>query len=334
MKTNLTIILLLKERKEYTLRFIEFFLENNFNYNLFIADGSKKKIESFILKKIKKYPNIIYKKFPEDKNYNLFFKKRITSLKMIKTKYVLFASNDDFLIYGTINKCLKILQNNKNLNGAGGSIYSFSLSKNKKFITNIRPLYFNLNFNQKDLKERVNFYFQNTSSTMHYLMNRKNLIKSLVTSFKNFSNNIEINDLSSDLNNIINGKIKIIKSPILFHQSTPSSEASKRPGIILKNLKDEKFYSDVLKLIDIIYKKTKINKQKLFIKYYNTEIIPFMKNLSFKSEISLREMVSALNVKIKRRIMPKTSSNKKLRYNNNQIKNIEKLINNFLNSFN
>ena len=38
----------------------------------------------------------------EDLNYIVFYKKIISTLKIIKTKYVLFASNDDFLIYKRI----------------------------------------------------------------------------------------------------------------------------------------------------------------------------------------------------------------------------------------
>ena len=41
--SDLTKILLLKDRQEYNYRFLSHFLENNYNFNLFISDGSKKK---------------------------------------------------------------------------------------------------------------------------------------------------------------------------------------------------------------------------------------------------------------------------------------------------
>ena len=59
MKPELTIILLLKERQSYTSRFIEYFLKNNLGYNLFISDGSKRKLEPKILNKIKKIPRLL-----------------------------------------------------------------------------------------------------------------------------------------------------------------------------------------------------------------------------------------------------------------------------------
>ena len=39
--TDLTIILLLKDRQEYNYRFISHFLENSLDLNLFISDGSQ-----------------------------------------------------------------------------------------------------------------------------------------------------------------------------------------------------------------------------------------------------------------------------------------------------
>ena len=86
MKKDLTIILLLKERRNFTLRFIEYYLKNNLGYNLFISDGSKKKLDKKTLTKIGENPLITYKKFKEDLNYIVFYKKIISTLKIIKTK--------------------------------------------------------------------------------------------------------------------------------------------------------------------------------------------------------------------------------------------------------
>ena len=62
--SDLTIILLLKDRQEYNYRFLSHFLENNYNFNLFISDGVKKKIKNIskIIKRIIryfKYPDIL-----------------------------------------------------------------------------------------------------------------------------------------------------------------------------------------------------------------------------------------------------------------------------------
>ena len=103
MKTNLTIILFLKERKDFNKRFIDYFLEHNLGFNLLISDGSKK-TDKNLLNRIKKNNLIKYVKFPEDKSYEIFYKKIFKTLKLVKTKYVFFTSNDDFIIYPTLKK--------------------------------------------------------------------------------------------------------------------------------------------------------------------------------------------------------------------------------------
>ena len=74
-KNSLTIILLIKERLDCTELFLKHFCAVNPNIDLFISDGSKHKFDNKILKKIKNYKNITYKKFPEDKNINIFITK-------------------------------------------------------------------------------------------------------------------------------------------------------------------------------------------------------------------------------------------------------------------
>ncbi len=333
MKSDLTIILLLKERQEYTERFLKYFEKNNKNFKLFIADGSKLNLGSKILKNIKKNPFITYKKFKEDKNYKIYYQKKLSSLKIVKSKYVLFTSNDDFLIYPTLNKCTKILKENKNLNGAGGTIYSFSLAKNNLNINKIAPLYSNYNYMQKSIKERINFYLENFRYTDNYILNRKNLISSYEIASKNFENNIELKDNLTDLLNIINGKIKIIKSPILFHQSTPQSDAANRPSVFLKHLKERNFPKDLIKLIKIISSKSGVEEMYLFEKYYNSEFIPIVKNLSLKREASLKEIFSTMNKKISRKIFLKEKKEKKYKYSNEVCK-IRDSINDFLKNSN
>ena len=80
---------------------------------------------------------------------------------MIKTKYIIMVSNDDFVIYPTIKKCMKILKENKNLNGAGGSIFSFKMDKNKynvQFINSVSLLYPSQSFMHSQTIKRVKFF--------------------------------------------------------------------------------------------------------------------------------------------------------------------------------
>lgn len=334
MNSNLTIILLLKERQSFTSRFINYYLKNNLGYNLFISDGSKNKLSPKILNKIQNYSQITYKKFREDKNYGIFYRKILSTLQLIKTKFVCFASNDDFLIYPTLHKCMNILERDKKLNGAGGTIYNFSIKKNfenKLYLSNIAPLYLKNDFNQLNKIIRIKYFLKNFKSTMHYIMNRKNLIKSYKESIKYFDHNSELKDHLTDLNNIINGGIKIIDSPILFHEANPNSESSRRGNQIINNLSNKDFIEDIIKLIKIISKKIKLNDIELFKEYYNSSLFLIMKDLQFKRELSSKEIFKIVSKKIKRKIsLKKNKINENIFSKNNEVQNIINEINTFL----
>ena len=112
---NLTFLLLIKDRPQFLKRWIKFHINENDNVNIFIADGGKKSISNDDLKKIKNKKNIKYHKYKYDKDYRSFVKKVLLSLKKIKTKYVLFCSDDDFLNFKSIFKAKKTYLNSKNI---------------------------------------------------------------------------------------------------------------------------------------------------------------------------------------------------------------------------
>ena len=100
---NLTFLLLIKDRPQFLKRWIKFHINENDNVNIFIADGGKKSISNDDFKKINNKKNIKYHKYKYDKDYRSFAKKVLLSLRKIKTKYVLFCSDDDFLILMSLN---------------------------------------------------------------------------------------------------------------------------------------------------------------------------------------------------------------------------------------
>ena len=128
MENNLTILVLLKGREEYTERFVEYFIKSKLKYKLFFADGDKKPISKKILKKLKKYNiDFQYRKFEFDINYRKFISKIYRALNLIKTKYVMLFDNDDFPQKYSINKCLLKLKNSKDIIGCGGYLINFNL---------------------------------------------------------------------------------------------------------------------------------------------------------------------------------------------------------------
>lgn len=333
--TNLTIILLLKERQEYNYRFINHFLENNINYKLIISDGSREQVETNILKLIKKKQNITYIKFPEDKSYELFYKKISNSLKLVKTKYVLFASNDDFLIYKNIDKCLNFLRKNNDYIGAGGTMVSFNLikNKNKHFkLKNIKTIYDKINLDKESKMARLNTFMNNFSDLPRNSIIRKNvLVQAYKTSSIFFQNNIELKDHFTALFNIIHGKIKVFNSPLVFHQNhfnSNKSEGSQRTNIIKKNIQSKNFINDLIIFDKILTKKLGQKKNYILKLYFEKVVGKVLNQFHIKKEPSVKQMVGLTIKKIKRKLNILDSRSKE--NSNLEVLNLSNMIENFL----
>lgn len=158
---KLTFLLLIKERREFTLRFFSYLNKVKFPFKIFIADGSKKNIsnEHLDFLKLSKI-DFTYKKFPFDRNYNIFQKKIIEALKLIKSEYVMLFSDDDFPIIYSINKLLMFLEKKKTYVACGGFALNFDIL-NRAFFKNElygHPINFSkmmtANSNEKNIKKR------------------------------------------------------------------------------------------------------------------------------------------------------------------------------------
>lgn len=121
---QLTILLVLKDRFEYTLRWFEYMNDIKCPYNIFVADGS---IENDAFKLLNSKPakfsnlKIHYKRFPADMNIDLYLKKLYDSVTMIQTEFLLLADNDDFYFLDNIQYYIDTLIENKSYIAAKGA---------------------------------------------------------------------------------------------------------------------------------------------------------------------------------------------------------------------
>ena len=127
-KPKTTILVPLYERKEFSLRLLEYYNQKKICYPFFLADGSKKpQFTKGFLKKKYRFIKIKYKKFPHDKNFSFFAKKMADSIKLIKTNYIIMLTNDDFLNLRFLLKAERYLDNKKYFNFVGGLVYDFKI---------------------------------------------------------------------------------------------------------------------------------------------------------------------------------------------------------------
>jgi glycosyltransferase domain-containing protein len=132
MVNNATILLLLKDRSEFTKRWLHVHNDINFNIPVHIADGSlndcnERIISDFISRK--NNLNITYKHYGKDISLHKFYSKIVTSVKDIESQYVIFTCNDDFLIEKSIIEGAEFLNENSEYVAAAGPIYDTAISQ-------------------------------------------------------------------------------------------------------------------------------------------------------------------------------------------------------------
>ena len=126
--SKITIVIPLLNRHEFTERVLSYYNLNKVEYLFYIADGSKKKrFNQNFLKKKFPHVNIIYRRFPFDKNFRLFNKKMVKVADSIKSQYVYQIANDDFFNPNFLKKSELFLNQNKSYDFVGGKVRNFKI---------------------------------------------------------------------------------------------------------------------------------------------------------------------------------------------------------------
>jgi len=325
MTSKLTIVLFLKERKYFNKRFLDYYCERNLDFNLLISDGSKKPIDRVLLNKIKKNKLIKYFKFSEDKSYNIFYKKIYKTLKLVKTKYVFFASNDDFIVYQTLKKCVDFLKYENKFIGCGGTMLGFDMLKKNKLDYKLSNFYHLYNYIKLDHLNKVdrfeNFIKNHNDLPKNCVMKTKVLLKTYKYSSNLFNNNVDFKDDFSCLYNVSCGRIKILNRPLILHQAHLDSEANNRGNMLKPIFVNKNFINDLIIFDKIIGAKLQLKKYVVMNKYYSHVLTGLINTLDHRTEPSIKEIKNIFIKKLLRRIL-KTKV-KKANYISRNLLNLE-----------
>ena len=128
-KDLFTLVLLVKGRDNFSLRWLQYMDEINFSFPIIISDGEN---DGFIENLIKTHPfknnlNITFKQFDTNKGFKSYYEMKRDTLKDIQTKYVMICDNDDFIIPSGLNELIKFLENNDEYISASGKILNFEI---------------------------------------------------------------------------------------------------------------------------------------------------------------------------------------------------------------
>lgn len=130
MPPRLTIVLPVKGRALFTLRFLWHANKARVPYRFLIADGQiNETIANYLENSRDVFPelDIAYVRYLDDITFDRFFAKMFDALQRVRTSYAMLADNDDFLGIDGIEGALDFLDNNPDYVCARGRIVAFSV---------------------------------------------------------------------------------------------------------------------------------------------------------------------------------------------------------------
>ena len=129
MSARLTIVLPLRGRPLFTLRFLWHANAARLPYRFILADGQVLPAMAGFLEDSRKiFPNIDveYIRYPDDTDFAAYFSKMFDAMRRVQTPYAMFVDNDDFLICSGLERSLDFLEANPDYVCCGGGIAGFS----------------------------------------------------------------------------------------------------------------------------------------------------------------------------------------------------------------
>jgi len=127
---RLTIVLPLKGRHLFTLRFLWHANETRLPYRFLIADGEVHPELAKLLQDSRHtfpYLDLEYIRYPDDIDFRQYYAKMSDALQRVRTPYVKIADNDDFLAPAGLECCMSFLDENPDYACCSGGIAGFSL---------------------------------------------------------------------------------------------------------------------------------------------------------------------------------------------------------------
>jgi glycosyltransferase domain-containing protein len=134
MNARLTIVLPLRGRPLFTLRFLWHANAARLPYKFIVADGEVNPALANLLENsraIFPHLDIDYIRYPDDTDFGRFFAKLTDALQRVETPYAMVADNDDFLMLTGLERSLDFLDAHADYVCSGGGIGGFAVYSKK-----------------------------------------------------------------------------------------------------------------------------------------------------------------------------------------------------------
>ena len=270
MSKKLTIILTLKDRIDFTYRWMNYMNDIKCPYHILIADGGESKSVENGLSDYSKYPNLNYTyiRYPFDRDLSIFYKKLVDVIARVTTPYMLLADNDDFYILDHFYDYINFLDKNQDYVSCGGSsILLRLLNKDNEVVNDTIGYNFStFLYNQPRTIDneinidRIQYFFTNVEPNLLW-WNWNNIHrKDIMVKIFNYINSIRpleivVMEIYFHLALLNHGKIKQFES-IFYVRQDGTSQLTKSVNNHF-NL-SERFIinnsiQDVMKLVDVLF---------------------------------------------------------------------------------
>lgn len=235
---RLTIVLTLKDRPEFTRRWMSYMNDHKCPYKIIVADGGADKTIEDELRSATAYPDLDYEyvRYPYDSGWEAFYAKKTDACERAKTEYVLLADNDDFYLIDEIPSLIDFLDRNPDYSGCRGAVAQFFVMSEDDRVLNAptgdsyRAAYHECrSIEGQSVVERVEAYLSELVQYSHqinwYCIYRKDdFVSGMKRLYKRRYPDVVLNEMLLLLSLLREGKIKVLE-PLFYLRQVGSSQA-------------------------------------------------------------------------------------------------------------
>ena len=133
--SELTVVLTLKDRVQFTFRWISYANFIRFPFKVLIADGGADDRVERVLSSPQNFPNLEYKyiRYPYDQTYAQFYAKLADAMNRVDTPFVVHADNDDFFLVDGLAKSVDFLKSHEEFSSCRGIIAGVRIEPNSSY---------------------------------------------------------------------------------------------------------------------------------------------------------------------------------------------------------
>lgn len=277
----LTVLLVIRDREEFTFRWLKYAYDFKLPFYLLIADGgSNDAVDKYIRdNNLKERLKIDYIKTEYDGTRSIYYRKIGNALKLVNTPYVIFADNDDFYsIEGLISAASYLNKAGEQYASCGGATVHFSIQDGKIYGQKVEySQSLGKDYNQNKAMDRVTSYLMGGSG-LYYNVHRTSLLRGAWKCVNKFDfDNIRMPEILLEMYVLASGRVKYLNNPMYFRQTGDGiGNTAMLSNDLLGEILKPSWSSEVNTVFDIIASKcgNDNNIKDALLELYKKQIIP------------------------------------------------------------